>query len=185
MRRTSAVGTPVSPASFAMPIGMSSMKRTSIGRSFARAASETSSASLTPLSGTQLSFVFSPAASAASMPWRTAGSSEAERRVMSEKASSASVSRLMFTPSSPAARSSSARSARRTPFVVRATRSMPSTALISRTRSTMPRRRSGSPPVRRTLRMPSCARARTTRTISSKDRISSWESFSTPSAGIQ
>ena len=93
--------------------------------------------------------------------------------------------RLMLTPVSPACTRSSAMSASRTPFVVSATDSMPGTERISRTSSTTFRRMSGSPPVSRTLRTPSEASARTMRTISSKRRMSSCRSFSTPSSGMQ
>ncbi len=79
----------------------------------------------------------------------------------------------MFTRESPAAFRSSAMRGRSTPFVVMEMFSMPGTFAMSRTRSTTPRRTSGSPPVRRMLRMPMPAATRTAWTISSMRKISS------------
>lgn len=164
---------------------MSSMKRNFQGRSrVKRATSSGNSASLTPAIGTQLNLTSrSPVAAMASMPSSTRAKNG--RRVSSVKEAALSVSRLMLTPVSPACTRSSAMSASRTPFVVSATDSMPGTERISRTSSTTFRRMSGSPPVSRTLRTPSEASARTMRTISSKRRMSSCRSFSTPSSGMQ
>ena len=91
----------------------------------------------------------------------------------------------MFTRERPARLSSSAIFGSSTPFVVIDTFSMPGVRAISRTRSATPLRTSGSPPVRRTLLTPRPAATRTTRAISSMRRMSSCESWQTPSSGMQ
>ncbi len=91
----------------------------------------------------------------------------------------------MFTRDSPAAFKSSIIAGRSTPLVVMDTFSMPGMPVMASTRSTTPLRTKGSPPVRRTERMPRPAATRTKRSISSMRRISSWPMEHTPSSGMQ
>ena len=166
------------------PIGISSMKRTCHGCVSVRAAKSAISSSLTPPRSTQLSLRFwKPALCAASSPRSTSASEPT--RVMSRKRSGRSVSRLMFRRSTPAARSGAASAGRRTPFVVRQSSSMPGISRSMRHSSTIPRRTSGSPPVRRIFRIPSFTAARAISPYSSTERTAPWGPFSTPSAGIQ
>ena len=91
----------------------------------------------------------------------------------------------MLTRVSPASASAGAIFGRSVPLVVSA---MASSPVIARRRpmwSMMPRRTSGSPPVSRILLMPSSTATAAKRSISSKERTSSWERQATPSAGMQ
>ena len=91
----------------------------------------------------------------------------------------------MLTRDSPAAFKSPIIRGRSTPLVVMETFSMPSMPVMASTSSTTPLRTNGSPPVRRTERMPSPAATATSRSISSMRRISSWDIAHTPSSGMQ
>ncbi len=85
----------------------------------------------------------------------------------------------------PASRSGRASAGSSVPLVVMHTSSIPSTAAARRQIETMFFLTSGSPPVMRSLRMPSEAAARTARIISSSVSISSCAFLHTPSSGMQ
>ena len=98
----------------------------------------------------------------------------------------AGLDRLTVTRSSPPSRSGPASDSSSIPLVVSDRSSIPSIARSIRTRSTMPCRIVGSPPVSLNRRMPcSLIAARTTSAISSKERIPSFGSQRTPSSGMQ
>ena len=97
-------------------MGIISMKRTCKSFVSARAASASSSPSLTPTCGTQFSLTGRPLSSAARMPAIT--SAKASRAVMRANTSGERVSRLMFTLSSPAASRAGSCCASRVPLVV-------------------------------------------------------------------
>lgn len=88
-------------------------------------------------------------------------------------------------PVSPAAFSSFAMAAKRIPLVVMCTDSMPDVSEATRTRSTMPLRRSGSPPVKRIFVMPRSAARPMTRSISAFVRSLSLGAKSMPASGMQ
>ena len=99
-----------------------------------------------------------PAAKAASRP--ASVSSRRPPRVMRAKRSGSRLSRLMLTRLRPAAASSSANFGSRTPLVVSEMSWMPLVRLSMPTKSAQPSRTSGSPPVMRTLVMPTSAATR-------------------------
>ena len=174
---------PVPASTLVSPTGMYSMKRTCSGRSMESFANSRKSW-FRLRTATAFTFTgLSPAASAASMPARV--SSNRPVRVISWNWSASSVSSEMFTRESPAAFKSSIIRGRSTPLVVMETFSMPSIPVMVSTRSTTPLRTKGSPPVRRTERMPIPAATATNRSISSMRRISSWDIAHTPSSGMQ
>ncbi len=90
-----------------------------------------------------------------------------------------------FTRVSPAALSGPASVVSRMPFVVIETSWIPGTAAIRPTMSTTSRRSVGSPPVRRTLRKPTLAAARTTVSISAAESSASSGSNASPCVGMQ
>ena len=111
------------------------------------------SSSFTPASRTTLTLSgVSPAASAASMAFRTTARSP--RRRIWAKRSGRNESQLMLTRIRPASASGRATATKPVPLVVRAMSSKP-TAPSWRTSSTIPLRTRGSPPVRRTDMTPS------------------------------
>ena len=163
-------------------MGISSIKRRSTGYCFVNSASAGISSSLKPPISTAFSLIFSkPASSAASRPFQ-AISSEPQREIAAYFLLS-SVSRLMFTRRTPASFKGRASSGRSVPLVVMQSSWIPSRAAASAQSSTMSRRTRGSPPVIRSLRMPSPAAASIAR--SSSSRLSSSGQFATPSAGMQ
>ena len=88
--------------------------------------------------------------------------------------------------SSPACASAGATRARPIALVVRLTSGRGRSAVAAATMPTSPGRSSGSPPVKRTSRMPSCSTPmRTSRAISSSVRTSTLGSQSRPSGGMQ
>ena len=138
--------------------GMNSIKRTTTSSSRAKRAKPSIWSSLKPRRSTQLILSgVSPAARAARMPLRTTGKLPGTRVIRSKIAAS-TASMLTVTRFSPAALSGPASDSSRWPLVVRA-RSSGSPAGVrmrasSSTSSTTPRRKSGSPPVSRTLVIP-------------------------------
>src|SRR5512133_1131816 len=130
---------------------MNSMKRTWMPSVWARRARGRIWSSFQPRSTTAFSLVLRPVDRAASIPASTRDSPSL--RVRRSKAPRSAASRLTFTPHRPASRRPRARRARWKPLVVRCTR--PSTSgLMPATMVSRSRRSKGSPPVRRTLRMP-------------------------------
>ena len=175
---------PASATSATAPKGITSMKRTSQGRSRVSRASETTSSSLKPRTTTALIFIGSrPTASARAIPASTR--STRPPRVMRPNFCGSSVSRLTFTRRSPARARSAARYSSRIPFVVMERSRIPGTAPIAPTRSTTAGRTVGSPPVRRTLFTPSSAAMRTSSSNSSSRSSSSGGRKSIPSSGMQ
>ena len=163
---------------------MSSIKRTCHGFSRVRFTRSGISSSLTPPSSTQLSLSEEkPAASAASTPRRV--SESAPPRVSAEKRSGLSVSRLIFSRSTPAARSGAARDGSSAPFVVRHSSSIPGIARSIRQKSTIPRRTRGSPPVTRSFRTPSSAAQAAISRSSSSVQSSACGRLQTPRSGMQ
>src|SRR6266702_5649643 len=96
-----------------------------------------------------------------------------------------SVSRLTVTRRRPAARNAGACFASSRPFVVNARSSISGIRAISRTGAGRSCRIRGSPPVTRTLRTPSPANTRTTRSSSSNVRIDARGSHTYSSSGMQ
>ena len=147
------------------PIGINSIKRTSSLFFFANSARLFHSSSLTPFCRTVLIFTRISLFSAMKMDFLTLSSSSAP--VISWYFSGISVSRLIFTASSPAARRSSRFSPRRTPFVVIVTSSVPGICRIIRIRSAHPFLTRGSPPVILNLVIPIRTASLQIRSISS------------------
>ena len=166
------------------PMGISSMNRISQGCSRLKSTKSPISSSLNPPMRTVSNFRSrNPAASAASMPSST--SRRVPSRVMAANRSTRSVSRLMFSRSSPASRRGAASFGSRLPLVVRQSSSTPGMARSIRHRSTTPRRTRGSPPVRRIFFTPHATAAPAISASSSRVRMSPWARFSTPVSGIQ
>ena len=168
----------------APPTSMYSMKRTSAFKRRPYSSIGSSSSSLTPrITTVSILTLSNPAAAAASRPRRT--SAWRSKRVRALKRSGCKVSRLTVMRGRPAARSAEAWSASRMPLVVRArSRSAALPASIA-TRSGRSVRSRGSPPVIRTLSVPSAAKTSTRRSISSKVRMSSRGSQTYSASGMQ
>ena len=153
------------------PMGISSMNRISQGCSRLRFTKSSISSSLNPPMRTVSNFRFrNPAASAALMPAST--SWRVPSRVMAANRSGRSVSRLMFSRSTPASRRGLASWGRREPLVVRHSSANPGMARSIRHRSGNPRRTRGSPPVRRIFFTPHRTAAAAISASSSMERIS-------------
>ena len=170
-------------------MGISSINRTSTGLSAASAAIPSISSPFISTQGTQLIFTLSCCSSAASIARSTlstpAARSARSQPVMQRKRSGSSVSRLMFTAVSPALRYTSACGANSVPFVVMAISRIPGNPWICSTSHGRFFRTMGSPPVRRTFRIPSCSMIPTNRKISSSVSISSWANGVIPCGGMQ
>ena len=165
------------------PMGMYSIKRRWMGRSTVKRARAATSW-LSRRTTTQLTLTGSkPQASAASMPAMVCSSRP--RRVIFPKSVGSSVSSEMLTRLRPASLSCGANLGSRAPLVVSEMSSICGIARMSRISGMIRRLTSGSPPVRRTRRMPSPATKRTKRAISSALSSSSCARGATPSAGMQ
>ena len=99
--------------------------------------------------------------------------------------SASSVSRLMFSLRTPASLRGRASFGSSTPLVVMQTSRIPGTAAVRSQMETMFFFTSGSPPVMRSLLIPSSAAVSTARTISSSVSISLCSFLHTPSSGMQ
>ena len=160
------------------------MNRTSAPLSLAKSIMSVSSSSLYPRMTTVLILRgFSPLSTAASIPSSTSG--RRSRRVSCLNRSRRSVSRLTVTRSSPALRSDSACFASNTPLVVMLRSRTSGFAASRSTTSVTSRRRSGSPPVSRTLSTPSSLKTSTRSPICSTVRMSSRGNQTYSSSGIQ
>ena len=136
-------------------MGIISMKRTSMGYSFASSARWSSSFSFSPATGTQLTFTGSPTLPQDARPAKASDSTS--RLVSLQYCFASRLSMLTLTPESPAFFSFSARGARWTALLVITTFSMPGILEMASTSSTISCRIRGSPPVMRILRMPAKA----------------------------
>ncbi|MNH27833.1 hypothetical protein D3C79_879600 [compost metagenome] len=140
-----------------VPNGISSMKEMSRLRSMAKLTRSLISWSLRPFMTTQLSLVLrNPAWLAASMPLMTCARSPV--RVSSRKRCGSRQSRLMLRRLTPASNSGPASLASCEPLVVMHSSRRPGRAAIFSHNCTTPGRISGSPPVRRILRVPSATK---------------------------
>ena len=148
-------------------MGMVSIKRKIKPRLIQNSVMASTSCSLTPGITTIFSLIGeNPAASAAARPSMT--SSIESRPVIWVTHSRVRLSRLMFKRDTPAARSASACLGNWVPLVDSDKSRMPGSALMRAASCGRLRRRSGSPPVKRTREVPRRAKAPTTRSISSK-----------------
>ena len=146
--------------------GMNSIKRTSMPRARPKRTNSGMSGSFRPLMATELIFTWNPASRAASIPAKTRGRSS--RRLMIRKRSRSSVSRCTFKRCKPASNSGLAAPANSTALVVRAKSWMPANSDSEAIKSGSLGRSSGSPPVKRILRIPRGSEASTKRRISAK-----------------
>ncbi|MCY1444303.1 hypothetical protein D9M71_607640 [compost metagenome] len=170
--RTSSLEQKDSPrlCSLIAPRGISSMKDMSSWRSMAKRTRSLISASLRPLSTTQLSLIWrKPASRAASIPAITFARSPV--RVSSRKRCGSRLSRLTLSRDSPASNSGPARRVSCEPLLVMHSSRRPGRAAMRRHSSTMPLRTSGSPPVRRILRVPRATKRSASRYSSSRLRM--------------
>ena len=161
------------------------MNRSCTPSAIAQCSRSGASCSLTPRSSTELILTgSSPAERAARTPASTSGSRR--RRLRVAKVSGSSVSSEMLIRSSPAAASPAARAASPIPLVVIAIDGRGRRAAIPATSASRFLRSSGSPPVSRTVVMPSRdTPIPTSRRISSSVSRSSFGSQGRPSAGMQ
>jgi hypothetical protein len=158
------------------PKGISSMKRGTAPASQANRTRSPTSSSFTPPRTTVLTLSDEkPARAAVSIPCTTR-SSDAAGPEMACSRSGRSVSSETFTREIPAARRSGASVPSRCPFVVRAISSIPEILAITSATRHRSGRSVGSPPVSRTRRTPSLAKAATTARISSRSRTPSGRS---------
>mmetsp|Transcript_5935 Transcript_5935/g.21183 ORF Transcript_5935/g.21183 Transcript_5935/m.21183 type:complete len:315 (-) Transcript_5935:277-1221(-) len=163
---------------------MYSMKRTSTG--FVRVISTKSptSSSLTPFITTTFTLTDGmPSATASSIDFSTR--SKPCRRVSAANFLASSVSRLMLSPVTPAARSRGSRRDSTRPLVVMPSPCRPGSAASCAQMSMASRRTSGSPPVSRILVTPACTNSAARRTISSLVSRCDASDSVTPSAGMQ
>ncbi len=163
---------------------MYSMNRTSAFTAPAYSTRSTSSSSFTPRMTTVSSLrPGQPSRATVSMPSSTRA--WLLRRVRNRKRSGRNVSRLTVTRWRPAARRLAACSPSSTPLVVTARSRRRGLSARSRTSWSRSRRRSGSPPVRRTLWTPRSAKTSTSCAISSNVSTSSRGSQTYSSSGMQ
>ena len=151
------------------PSGITSISVRSMPRPCAHSSSRGNSSPLTSLSATALILIFRPAACAASIPASTW--SNAPQRVMARNFSASSVSSETLIRRTPAAAIASAYLASCEPLVVKVSSSSAPEARCRASELTsvmMPRRTSGSPPVRRSFRTPRATKAAHKRSSSSR-----------------
>ena len=137
------------------------------------------------ISASKTQFSFTRICGYASQAFSARNTSSTLPPVIAWYRSAKGVSMLIFTASRPASASAARCAVSRVPFVVSETVSSPESCFRRRTSTLTSRRTSGSPPVILTCLIPFAQKIFTSRSISSKRRISSWLTSGTPSGGMQ